>query len=71
LETEAGARAAYQLAIDSGHPTQAPWAAVNLGLMLEKQGDIEGVRAAFQRAVNFGEPEAVEIATANLDRLGG
>jgi hypothetical protein len=39
--------------------------------MLEKQGDIEGARAAFQRAVDSREPEAVQMATANLDRLGG
>ena len=34
-----GAKAAYQQAIDSGHADAAPRAAVNLGSLLEEQGD--------------------------------
>ena len=53
-----GARAAYQRAIDSGHPEQAPAAMVSLGVLLNEQGDVEGARAAFQRAIDSGHPDA-------------
>jgi hypothetical protein len=39
--------------------------------MLDKQGDIDAARAAFRRAIDSGEPEAVEMAVANLDKIGG
>ena len=48
----AGARAAYQQAIDSGHPAAAPMARVRLGLLLAGQGDVAGARAAYQQAID-------------------
>jgi hypothetical protein len=36
----AGARAAYQRAIDSGHAEWAPEAAINLGVLLAEQTDV-------------------------------
>ncbi|HEY0409249.1 MAG TPA: tetratricopeptide repeat protein, partial [Candidatus Dormibacteraeota bacterium] len=47
-----GACAAFQQAIASGHPNQAPRAAVNLGITLAKQRDVEGARAAFRQAID-------------------
>ena len=38
----AGARSAYQQAIDSGHPEHAPAAAFSLGLLLGQHGDLAG-----------------------------
>jgi tetratricopeptide (TPR) repeat protein len=67
-----GARAAYQQAIDSGHPEQAP-AAVNLGLLLAEQGDPQGARAAFQQAIDSGHPKVrlmAEDALAGLSSPG-
>ena len=52
----AGARAAYQRAIDSGKPDYALMAAVNLGMVLGKQGDVAGARAAYQRAIDSRAP---------------
>jgi TolA-binding protein len=46
------AKAAFQVAIDSGHPDQAPRAAVSLGQLLEKQGDTAGAKAAYQIAID-------------------
>ena len=43
--------------IDSGHPEQAPKAMVNLGVLLDEQGDVEGARAAYQQAIDSGHPE--------------
>ncbi len=51
-----GARAAYQIAIDSGHPAQAPGAAYNLGVMLGDLDDSKGEEAAFLYAVGSGHP---------------
>ena len=56
----AGARAAYQQAIDSDHPDVAPKAAYDLGSLLRKQGDKEGARAARQRAMYNLESELHE-----------
>ncbi len=50
----AGARAAYQLAIDSDHHDQAPRAAFNLGVLLAEK-DVAGARAAYQRAIDSGQ----------------
>jgi Tfp pilus assembly protein PilF len=65
----AGARAAYQRAIDSGHPDAAPMAARYLGFLLAEQGDVAGARAAYQRAIDSGHPDAAPIATNNLGRF--
>ena len=45
----AGARAAFQRAIDSGHAKRAPAAALRLGLLLAKQRDPAGARDAFRQ----------------------
>jgi Tfp pilus assembly protein PilF len=65
----AGARAAYQLATDSGHAKAAPAAARNLGLLLAEQGDMAGARAAFQSAIDSGHAEAAPAAARNLGVL--
>jgi predicted negative regulator of RcsB-dependent stress response len=64
-----GARAAYQQAIDSGHPDEAPRAAVGLGNLLGDQGDVAGARAAYQRAIDSGHPESSDMAMSLLDNL--
>ena len=61
------ARAAYQQAIDSGHPEVSPAAAVDLGALLSEQQELEGATVAFQQALTLyrraqdrvGEAEAV------------
>jgi TolA-binding protein len=65
----AGARAAFQRAIDSGHADQAPMAAWNLGVLLAEQGDVAGARTAFQRAIDSGHAEWAPKAAASLRRL--
>jgi predicted negative regulator of RcsB-dependent stress response len=65
-----GARAAYQLAIDSRHPDWAPRAAVNLGIVLSRQGDVEGARAAYQLAIDSGHAHAAGAAQRRLAELG-
>ena len=65
-ENVQAARAAYQLAIDSGHPDQAPKASVNLGRMLHRHEDAEGARIAFQLAIDSGNPDYVPIAAYGL-----
>ena len=64
-----GARAAYQRAVDSGHPEAFPQAAVNYGCLLMDEGDIEGARAMFRRAAESGHAEAAPIAADYLDQL--
>ena len=53
-----GAKAAYQLAIDSGYAELAPMAALGLGDLLKDQGDVEGAKAAYQLAIDSGHSEA-------------
>ncbi|MEO7260943.1 MAG: tetratricopeptide repeat protein [Jatrophihabitantaceae bacterium] len=48
------AAAAYQLAVDSGHPDQAPMAAFNLGVLRLEQEEMEAAAAAFQLAIDTG-----------------
>ncbi len=64
----AGARAAYQLAIDSDHHDQAPRAAFNLGVLLAEK-DVAGARAAYQRAIDSGHAEWAPMAARNLGLL--
>ena len=64
-----GARAAYQMAIDSGHEDRAPRAAVNLGNLLGVQGDAEGARAAYQLAIDSGHQEVAPLAERLLSDL--
>ena len=47
----AGATAAYQLAIDSGHAEHGPMAALNLGNLRDEQGDTDGAEAAYRLAI--------------------
>ncbi|HEY5016266.1 MAG TPA: Swt1 family HEPN domain-containing protein, partial [Streptosporangiaceae bacterium] len=54
----AGARAAYQQAIDSGHADAAPLAACSLGRLLDNQGDLAGAHAAYQQAIDSGHRQA-------------
>ncbi len=63
------AKAAFQQAMDSGHPDVSPMAAVNLGLLLAGQGDVAGERAAYQRAIDSGHPDAGPVAGRNLGLL--
>ena len=68
-EDAAGAKAAFQQAIDSGHADVAPMAAVNLGVLLAEQGDTAGARAAFQQAIDSGDPDQAPKATRLLNEL--
>ena len=66
----AGAAAAYQIAIDSGHADWAPKAAFNLGFLREnKQGDVAGAAAAYQIAIDSGHVEWALMAAVNLGLL--
>jgi tetratricopeptide (TPR) repeat protein len=65
----AGARAAYQVALDSGNPEWKPTAAYALGLLLEGQGDVAGARAAFQVAIDSGHAEHAPEAAVRLGVL--
>lgn len=64
-----GARAAFQVVIDSNHPDASPVAALNLGLLHKQQGDPEGARAVFQLAIDSTQPEAGPAAACNLGAL--
>ena len=62
------AKSAWRKAADSGEPKVAPVAAVDLGILLTEQGDIDGARAAFQLALDSQDDEQ---APASGARLGG
>jgi TPR repeat protein len=64
-----GARAAYQVAIDSGHAEAAPMAAVNLGVLLAGQGDVVGARAAYQVAIDSSHAKWAPWADLLLGEL--
>jgi Flp pilus assembly protein TadD len=64
----AGAKAAYQQAIDSGYPGHIPEAAVLLGTLLEQQGDVAAARTAYRRAIGSGH-RAADIARQRLRAL--
>jgi hypothetical protein len=65
----AGAKAAYQRAIESGHADAAPVAAFNLGLLLEQQGDGAGAKAAYQQTIDSGHAELAPRAAVSLGVL--
>jgi tetratricopeptide (TPR) repeat protein len=65
----AAAQAAYQRAIDSGHPRHAPEAMNNLGNLLRENGDTAGARAAYLRAIDSGHPRAAAAAARSLNAL--
>ncbi len=60
-----GAKAAYQLAINSGQADAAPNDALDLGILLADKGDISGARAAYQRAISSGSA-VVRLEAARL-----
>lgn len=60
------ARAAWQLAVDSGHAEYAPEGAYLLGRMYAAEGDLPSARSAYQVAVDSGHPVYAERATAEL-----
>ncbi len=47
----------------------APTAALNLGLLLEDQGDADGAKAAYQQAIDYGHADAALLAVRNLGAL--
>jgi tetratricopeptide (TPR) repeat protein len=60
---------AYQQVIDSGHPEEAPRAAFDLGLNLDKLGEYDLAEQAYQQAINSGHPEVAPKALGNLRGL--
>ncbi|MGH8513372.1 MAG: tetratricopeptide repeat protein, partial [Gammaproteobacteria bacterium] len=67
----AGARVAYERAIDSGHDDKnsAPRAALMLGAVLQQQDDFAGARRALQQAISSGHPDAAPMAARSLATL--
>jgi TPR repeat protein len=65
----AGAKAAYQRAIESGHADAAAWAAADLGVLLAEQGDGAGAKAAYQQAIDSGHADAAPRAAHLLSEL--
>ena len=69
-----GARRACERVIASGHPDEAPRAAVDLGALLAMQGDIDGARVAFEHAADSRHPDHAPWAIIGmgvlLTRLG-
>jgi hypothetical protein len=63
------ARAAFQVAIDSGEPQVAPRAALGLAALLTEQGDLVKAREAFQVAIDSGEPQVAPRAALGLAAL--
>ena len=61
-----GAREAYQVAIDSGHPDVAPRAMVDLGNLIGDSLYPENARPLYQAAVDSGHPEAAREAARHL-----
>src|SRR5215208_3048498 len=59
----------YQQVIDSGHPEDAPRAAFDLGLMLDKLEEYNLAEEAYQQAINSGHPEVAPKAMRNLRGL--
>jgi hypothetical protein len=45
---------------------QAPAAAVNVSLLLARDGDPLWARAAFERAIESGHPDVTSVAIVNL-----
>jgi tetratricopeptide (TPR) repeat protein len=70
----AAARRACERVIASGHPDEAPRAAVDLGALLAMQGDIDGARVAFEYAADSRHPDHAPWAVIGigvlLTRLG-
>jgi len=64
-----GARAAYQQAIDSGHPDIAPQAQRDLGNLLMRERDSQRALSAYRQAMPPGHPDAAPEAANNLGNL--
>ncbi|MFI6079261.1 tol-pal system YbgF family protein, partial [Actinoplanes sp. NPDC051343] len=58
------ARAAFELAIATGHAHYAPWAAYALGEMLARTGDIAGAQRNLQRALDSGHDQVLQARSA-------
>lgn len=58
--------ASYLLAIDSGHPEQAPAAAVDLASLLALYGDDVPAASWFQRRAESGHEQLTPRAAFNL-----
>src|SRR5262249_2087730 len=65
----AGAKAAFEEVIASGHPVQAPKAMVALGDLLADSGDPAGAKAAYEQAVGSSDPELSPAAGMYLGVL--
>jgi predicted negative regulator of RcsB-dependent stress response len=65
----AGAKNAYQQAINSGHHDYAPAAALNLGMLLDAQGDALGAQNAYQQAINSAHHDYAPTAARCLEQL--
>ena len=65
----AGAKDAYQQAIDSGHADAAPTAAIDLGDLLAEQGDVAGAKDAYQLAIDSGHADEAPRAAVGLGLL--
>jgi tetratricopeptide (TPR) repeat protein len=63
------ARQAYQSAINTDNTAQAAMAALNLGALLEAQGDAEGARQAYQCAIDSEQADAAPKAARRLGAL--
>jgi tetratricopeptide (TPR) repeat protein len=64
-----GARRACERVIASGHPDEAPRAAVDLGMLLAMRGDIDGARVAFEHAADSRHPDHAPWAVIGLGLL--
>jgi tetratricopeptide (TPR) repeat protein len=64
-----GAKAAYQQAINSGHPEAAPGAALGLGLLLGQNGDLKGAEDAYRQATSYADSVTAPTAALSLGNL--
>jgi tetratricopeptide (TPR) repeat protein len=64
-----GAQTAFQLAVDSSHPTAAPSAAVRLGQLLGDRGNFNAARASYEFAIASRYGPAAADATLLLAEL--
>ena len=65
-DDQADAEELYRRAIDSGHPKQAPRALNNLGVLLDRQGDIATAKDMYRQAIARGHPYTIPAAAYNL-----
>lgn len=61
-----GALAAWQKVLESGHPENAPAAALLIGSVHSKRGDVDRAAEAYRVAVDSGHPDHAEDAAAQL-----